>query len=55
MNSDIRLSEILIYPIKSLAGISLLNSQVNPEGLKQDRLMIMTFSLPKENSHSLHC
>jgi len=41
MNSDIRLSEIIIYPIKSLAGISLLNSQVNPEGLKQDRLMML--------------
>ncbi|MCF6193506.1 MAG: MOSC domain-containing protein [Kangiellaceae bacterium] len=41
MNNDVSLSEIIIYPIKSLAGISLSNSEVNLEGLKQDRMMML--------------
>jgi len=35
------LSEIIIYPIKSLAGISLEQSKVNPEGLMADRMMML--------------
>jgi len=35
------LSEISIYPIKSLAGVSLSKSEVYPEGLKRDRMMML--------------
>ena len=39
--NNIQLTEIIIYPIKSLAGISLSEAQVNRSGLKQDRMMML--------------
>jgi uncharacterized protein len=41
MNSDLTLSEIWIYPIKSLGGIKLENSVVLPKGLKHDRRFML--------------
>jgi len=35
------LSDIRIYPIKSIAGISMQSSQVFPHGLDQDRLLML--------------
>ena len=36
-NTELTLSEIWIYPIKSLGGIKLTSTQVMPKGLKYDR------------------
>lgn len=41
MNSNPILTKIIIYPIKSLAGILLDKADVKPEGLGQDRTMML--------------
>jgi uncharacterized protein YcbX len=41
MNDQLTLSEIFIYPIKSLSGISLQKSTVEESGLKYDRRMML--------------
>ena len=38
---DIKLTQIWIYPIKSLGGISLLSAQVMGKGLRYDRRMML--------------
>lgn len=41
MTSDLKLSEIWIYPVKSLRGISLSSATVLPKGLKSDRRFML--------------
>ncbi len=41
MNSSLTLSEIWIYPVKSLAGISLSSAQVWKKGLRYDRRFML--------------
>ena len=38
---NLSLSDIYIYPVKSLTGVSLQNSQVFPHGLDNDRLLML--------------
>jgi len=38
---SLKLTEILVYPVKSLAGISLQNSEVRPLGLNDDRCLML--------------
>ena len=45
----LQLSEIYIYPIKSLGGIRLENSNITPRGLENDR----RFMLVDENGRFL--
>lgn len=41
MSKKITLSDIRIYPVKSLSGILLNDAEVQPQGIKGDRLMML--------------
>lgn len=42
MAEEKRISELYIYPVKSLGGISLSSSEITPRGLKYDRRWMIT-------------
>jgi uncharacterized protein YcbX len=56
--NDFYLSELYIYPIKSLGGISLQQSEITETGLQYDRkwmLIEKAHLLPKENTLNWLC
>lgn len=52
--ADLRLSEIWIYPIKSLGGISLQSAKVMPKGLQFDRRWMLVDSEGKFLTQRVH-
>ncbi|KAH8802640.1 hypothetical protein F5884DRAFT_802534 [Xylogone sp. PMI_703] len=47
-----KISQIYLYPVKSLCGISLQSATLHPEGLLHDRRYILLKISPKDGSHS---